>query len=330
MLGVRSIGSRYLGAGRAIGTFPTPVSGAGSAVATATGTVSVRTPIGAAAGSAVSTGAGTIRRRGGIQGAASAVSVGVSPIGVRQPVSGAGNALAAGAAHIGVRKRVSGEASAIAAGQPISVARRRPVRGSGAAASEARAPVGRRRPVAGSGSAVADAASAAVAGQKISGAGSALATGIGRFPGQFLGDIEGGRVIIVPPRDPVLRIEPKRPIITIRIDDGGTMLLDTKFKQPAEIVDYVLDMRDWFDIVDRSDYIVSGSVSIDITGDPADLESGPGAKEEFDTIGASDPQLARIWLGGGRDGVEYKVTIQITTNGGRVEEVDLPVVVEEL
>lgn len=330
MLGARSIGSRYLGAGRATGTVPTPVSGSGSAVATGAGAITSRTLIGATAGSALSTGTGVIRRRLGLQGIASAVSTGSSTVGARQPVSGAGSALASGTGPVGVRKPISGDGFSLASGQVATIARRRPVAGAASAASNARAPVGRRRSLSGSSSAIATAASVVVSGQKIFGAGSALATGIGRFPGEFRGDIGGGRIIYVPPRFPVLRVEPRKPIITIKVDDEGIMLLDTKFKQPAEVVDYVLDLRDWFDEVDSEDYIVSGTISIDITGDPDDLEAGPGSKEAFDPIGASEPKLARIWLGGGVDGVEYKVTILVTTNGGRVEELDLPVVVEEL
>jgi len=111
-------------------------------------------------------------------------------------------------------------------------------------------------------------------------------------------------------------------------------VLDAKEKQPSEIVDYILDMRDWFRRVDSEDFIVinASSVTIDITGDPEDLVAGPtspSVKPEIESADGLEPKLARIWLGKGRDGVEYKVTIKIQTNEGRVEEVDLPVIVEE-
>ena len=105
----------------------------------------------------------------------------------------------------------------------------------------------------------------------------------------------------------------------------------TRTKQPGETVDYILDMREWFDEVDTQDYIdiAESSVAVDISGDPDDLELGPGAKPEIEGIGV-EPQQARIWVAGGRDGVEYKVTTTLTTSQGRVEEHDLTIIVEDI
>lgn len=134
------------------------------------------------------------------------------------------------------------------------------------------------------------------------------------------------RLIYVDPKIRDLYVEPKDRVIFFAGDDRG-LSMEERVKQPAEVVDYTLHMRDYFrDIF--NDYITDVQVSIDITGDPDDLESGPDTQAIWAPVG--DPaHQAKMWFGGGRDGETYQVTALVTTNAGRVEEVDFLVRVEE-
>lgn len=135
------------------------------------------------------------------------------------------------------------------------------------------------------------------------------------------------RVIRVPERDRELFIPPKERTIRFTGDDRS-LSMERFTKQPREIVDYALVMEDYFDPI-YEDFIDDIQiVEISPTGDADDLESGPGNKPVW--AGVGDPvHNAQIWIGGGRDGIEYKVTALVTTNVGRVEEVDFLVAVEE-
>lgn len=79
-------------------------------------------------------------------------------------------------------------------------------------------------------------------------------------------------------------------------------------KQPAEVIDVVLDYTDWF--AERDD----APASIAVTSDT-------GITIADDSLIANE---ARIVLSGGTDGVRYKVTVLLTTNASPaiVKEVD--------
>lgn len=104
-------------------------------------------------------------------------------------------------------------------------------------------------------------------------------------------------------------------------------------KQPSEIVDYAIKMTDWFSPLDDSDYIAS----IAVTSSPAfgagagDLQLGPGALPDTTLMADKSglDRIGKIWIGGGTDGTSYYVTAVITTDLGRVEEVDFKIKVKE-
>lgn len=134
------------------------------------------------------------------------------------------------------------------------------------------------------------------------------------------------RWITVQPKDRQVNVAPKDRVIVFQGDDRG-LSMQEMIKQPAEVVDYLIDMERWFRSI-FEDYITDVSVAVDITGDSDDLEVGPGSLAEWEPVG--DPvHQAKVWLGGGRDGIEYKVTATVTTHQGRVEEVDFLVIIEE-
>ena len=99
-------------------------------------------------------------------------------------------------------------------------------------------------------------------------------------------------------------------------------------KQPYDVLDYDVDMADWFDTVAPGDDIQS--VTVDVTGDGVDpdLVVGPSPQPETQLIG-SQPTAFKVWVGGGVDGQTYQVTCQVLTEGGRQKEVDFKVKVKE-
>lgn len=97
----------------------------------------------------------------------------------------------------------------------------------------------------------------------------------------------------------------------------------TKTKQPSEVVDYDIDMTDYFEEI-PDDEILSAAVTVE----PAGLTLGPGTLPDWDKVG--DPAwVLKIWVGDGVDGTKYKVTAVITTEDDRVEEVEFFVKVKE-
>ena len=332
MLGARTIGPRFLGAGRALLAPGIPVSGSGSALATGTGAVG-RASDTFGTGTAVSTGIGAVLRRRGLLGTATATATGQGAPGAILVVAGTGQAEAHGQGALGSIRPVSGSGAANALGFSTT-GRTKDIAGSGGAFGIGSARLGARRLVSGAGDAEGQGDGAPAVSRFVAGTGNAIATGFGSFITPFIGTFASGRIIFIPPRDPNLLIPARNPIIRIRVDDEGIIVLQSKEKQPSEVVDYVLDMREWFKKVDSDDYIdqAESAITITPTGDPEDLGAGPSAptaKPEIESADGLEPKLVRIWLGKGRDGVEYKVTIKIQTNQGRVEEADLPVFVQD-
>lgn len=92
--------------------------------------------------------------------------------------------------------------------------------------------------------------------------------------------------------------------------------MDLKTKQPAEVLDYDLIGSDW---LTDGDYIV-GVTSVA-------TPSGLTVQSSTIVNGGLD---AKVWLASGTDGVTYKVTTTITTNGGRIKEKEFHLKVREL
>lgn len=92
-------------------------------------------------------------------------------------------------------------------------------------------------------------------------------------------------------------------------------------QQPSEVVDYVVDLTVW---VPENDTVVNTEVSVTHM-----YHSNPNEPVTL-VVRATDiaTKKPKIWCVGGTDGVEYKVTVLITTNSGRVKEVDFRVKVQ--
>ena len=91
------------------------------------------------------------------------------------------------------------------------------------------------------------------------------------------------------------------------------MTILAKFeKQPADVQDFDIDFNDWLTGLGDT------GLSATVTGDAGitftyNLASG----------------VVKVWVIGGTDGVTYKVTATLTTNGARVKQAEIKVKVKE-
>ena len=83
-------------------------------------------------------------------------------------------------------------------------------------------------------------------------------------------------------------------------------------KQPAEVLDYDIDLTEW---------IASGDT---VTGTTVSADAGLTV-----TVSNGTTTIPKIWCSSGTDGTTYKVTVTITTDGGRTKEVDFKIAVRE-
>ena len=84
-------------------------------------------------------------------------------------------------------------------------------------------------------------------------------------------------------------------------------------KQPSEVLDYDIDATEW---LTQGDNVIGAAITIDITG------------LVLDSSTINDDRI-KIWLSAGVDGITYKVTTKISTEDGRVKEVDFKVKVKD-
>lgn len=186
--------------------------------------------------------------------------------------------------------------------------------------------VGRFRQLAASMSASIGLAVGLLRGRAMSGAFSSAIGLVATQIRDFFNPAHAGRRIVVQEKDRAVEVIDKDRVIVFAGDDEA-LFMQEKVKQPREIVDYEIDMRRYFRSI-PDDFIVDVQLEVDVQGDPDDLEIGPGDQPNWVPVG--DPiHRAKVWTGGGRDGITYKVTALVTTNRGRVEEVDFLIIVEE-
>lgn len=99
-------------------------------------------------------------------------------------------------------------------------------------------------------------------------------------------------------------------------------------KQPSEVLDYDVDMSDWFSPIPGDDI---DSVVITVTSlmeDVPTLVVGPLPHTPYTLIGAN-PTVFKLWLGGGTEYVDYIVTCVVTTEQDRKKEVEFKIKVRD-
>ena len=92
------------------------------------------------------------------------------------------------------------------------------------------------------------------------------------------------------------------------------MIIGTFTKQPAEVLDYATDLRQWLPL---GDYAVS-AVTTATTGIVV-----------VSTLITDVGKGIRVWLSGGTSGQKYKVQVRFVTDHGRTKEYEFVVRVKE-
>lgn len=92
------------------------------------------------------------------------------------------------------------------------------------------------------------------------------------------------------------------------------MILARYEKQPLEVKDYDVDYTPW--LASMSDTLNALTTSVVCLTAPEDETL------EVDSTTVTDDQV-KLWISGGTDGEQYKVTLVVTTTGGRVDESEL-------
>lgn len=92
------------------------------------------------------------------------------------------------------------------------------------------------------------------------------------------------------------------------------MILATYEKQPAEVKDYDVDYLPW--LSPMGDTIDNITATVACITDPTDTSL------VIDSV-ANTVSLAKLWISGGTDKRKYKVTITVTTVGGRTDQSEL-------
>ena len=92
------------------------------------------------------------------------------------------------------------------------------------------------------------------------------------------------------------------------------MIIGTFSKQPAEVLDYAIDLTQW---LASGDYAVS-QVTTAAAGITVDS-----------TLILNSGREIRVWLSGGTSGQRYKIQVHFTTADGRKKEFEFVVSVKE-
>lgn len=91
------------------------------------------------------------------------------------------------------------------------------------------------------------------------------------------------------------------------------MILDRKEKQPAEVKDYPIDYTAWLAEVTPADTIASATAAVVCLSDAANTAL------VINQVLPSSKAVA-VWLSAGTVDQRYKVTVTVTTTGGRVDQ----------
>lgn len=100
-------------------------------------------------------------------------------------------------------------------------------------------------------------------------------------------------------------------------------------KQPHEILDYDIDMTSWFSGI-PSDNINSVEIIITADGEVLPTLINPPEDHPSYTLIGANPVVIKLWLGGGTNFINYKVTCRVRTEQDRLKEVDFMIKVQDL
>ena len=97
------------------------------------------------------------------------------------------------------------------------------------------------------------------------------------------------------------------------------MILAKYKKQPAEVKDYDIDYSEWLGPV---------ADTVDVPTATVTSATEPVPTLEVDSIEQTTTAV-KLWISGGTAGVRYKVTVKLTTAGGRLDESELVFTVKD-
>jgi len=89
--------------------------------------------------------------------------------------------------------------------------------------------------------------------------------------------------------------------------------MNTFTKQPADVLDYGVDLTKW---LVTGDTVSSSSAAVSPSGLTISVTNGT----------TSEP---KVWASGGANGTEYQITLTVVTTGGRTKEFEFKLVVVE-
>lgn len=102
------------------------------------------------------------------------------------------------------------------------------------------------------------------------------------------------------------------------------MILGRFYKQPAETLDYDINFSEF--LSDGDTILSAGSPAVpsplNVVVSPSGMTLGP-------TFVIGGGKVIKQWLSGGTNGVKYKVTLTVTSNAGRVKQVEFVVRVKD-
>lgn len=98
------------------------------------------------------------------------------------------------------------------------------------------------------------------------------------------------------------------------------MLLEKFVKQPAEVKDYDVSYAKW--LAPIGDVIDSVVTTIACLSTPTDNALTINSTLLTDTS-------VKLWVAGGTSGKKYKITIRLTTDGGRIDESELMFIIKD-
>jgi hypothetical protein len=85
-------------------------------------------------------------------------------------------------------------------------------------------------------------------------------------------------------------------------------------KQPVEVKDFDIDYSEW---LTTGDNVESATVVVATTG------------LTVNSVFVNNPRI-KIWVAGGTDGTQYKLTVTMTTADGRVKQDEFKIKVKEI
>lgn len=99
------------------------------------------------------------------------------------------------------------------------------------------------------------------------------------------------------------------------------MILNKYAKQPSEHKDYDITYGDW---------LGGTGDTLDVIETFVDCLTSPDDVALQITLVQNTLNTVKLWVGGGTSGQQYKVTIRVTTSGGRIDESELVFNVKEI